>query len=287
MVEDTPDDLVHDLFARTIWGTHPLARPILGTPDTVCAASPDDLRDHMACFYQPDQMIVAAAGDLDHARLMDLLEKGFDGVTGKGSAGDLTIPAATPRTSGEDRDLNQVHICAGVEALPYAHEERYTLALLNTVLGGGTSSRLFQEVREKRGLTYSIYSYHTAYRDCGLLVIYAGTNPDAYSQVVDLIQAECLRLREELIGPNDLRRAQEQLKGNLLLGLESTNSRMSRLATMEIYFGRTFDLDEVIRGIEGVTPERFHALARDLFDPRSFTVASVGRVPVGSGSTVR
>jgi predicted Zn-dependent peptidase len=166
-----------------------------------------------------------------------------------------------------------------MDALPYAHQDRYALYLLNAMLGGSMSSRLFQEIREKRGLAYSIYSYQAAYRDCGLLVIYAGTSPESSGQVVDLIRAECARMRNQPVDPSGLQQAKDQLKGNLLLGLEGTSSRMTRLAKSEIYFDRTYDLDEIIAGIDAVSTDQFESLTRRLLRDESFAITSIGPVP--------
>ncbi|MFN3475939.1 MAG: M16 family metallopeptidase [Candidatus Methylomirabilales bacterium] len=278
-VEDAPEDLVHDLFAQAIWGDHPLGRPVLGAKETLLRIQREDILEHIRNFYQPDRMVIAAAGDLEHERLVDLLAEAFQGFEGKALPVDSGPPVARQATVNEDRNSVQVHLCLGVEGLPYAHQDRYALYLINALLGGSMSSRLFQEIRERRGLVYSIYSYQASYRDAGLLVVYAGCSPESANLVVDLIKAEGRRLYEEPIDPEEFKRLKEQLKGNLLLGLESTSSRMTRLAKMEIYFGRLFDLEEIIRGIEEVTPERFQAVAKNLFGCEAYTLASIGRIP--------
>ncbi len=272
MVEDTPDDLVHDLFAETIWGDHPLGRG-----PTVEDIRREDLVAHLASFYRPDRGVIAAAGDLEHDRVMDLLQDALGGWDGAAVSANGSAPVARPRTVSQDRELAQVHLCLGVDGLSYVHRDRYALYLLNAVLGGGMSSRLFQEIREKRGLAYSIYSYQVAYQDAGLFVVYAGTAAESFAEVVDLIRAECLAVADGGIEGAELKRTKEQLKGNLLLGLESTSSRMTRLAKMHLYFGRCFDLDEIIQGIDAVTEERFAAVARGLFGERAFTLTSIGR----------
>jgi predicted Zn-dependent peptidase len=253
-VEDTPDDLVHDLFAEAIWGDHPVARPILGQKEIVLRLSQSDIRRHMDRFYRPDCTVIAAAGDIEHDQLMDLVVRAFDGFDGQSIHFDPPAPVSTAAMRVEERDTAQLHLCLGMDGLPHAHEDRYAISLLNAMLGGSMSSRLFQEVREKRGLAYSIYSYQASYRDCGLLVVYAGTSPESSNQVVDLIRAECARLRDEPVDPIDLQQAKDQLKGNLLLGLEGTSSRMTRLAKMEIYFQRNHELDEIIAGSKGSPP---------------------------------
>lgn len=279
MVEDTPDDLVHDLFAEAIWGDHPVARPILGRKETVRRFTQEDVRHHMGCFYRPDRTVVAAAGDLEHERLVDLVARTFNGFEGRSVHADAPPPSSRAAVRVEERETAQLHLCLGMDGLPYAHQDRYALYLLNAMLGGSMSSRLFQEIREKRGLAYSIYSYQAAYRDCGLLVIYAGTDPESSGQVVDLIRAECARLRNQPIDPSDLQRAKDQLKGDLLLGLEGTGSRMTRLAKTEIYFERTYDLDEIIAGIDSVSTDQFESLTRRILRDESFAITSIGPVP--------
>jgi predicted Zn-dependent peptidase len=279
MVEDTPDDLVHDLFAEAIWGDHPVARPILGRKEIVMLLTGDELRRHKEAFYRPDRTFVAAAGDLEHDHLIDLLARAFEGFEGRSVRSNSAPPVSTAAVRIEERETSQLHLCVGMDGLPFAHEDRYALYLLNAMLGGGMSSRLFQEIREKRGLAYSVYSYQASYRDCGLLAVYAGTNPESSSRVVDLIRAECARLRDEPIDLRDFRQAKDQLKGNLLLGLEGTGSRMTRLAKMEIYFQRNCGLDEIIAGIEGVSPDHFQALTRRILRDETFAVTSIGPVP--------
>jgi predicted Zn-dependent peptidase len=279
MVEDTPDDLVHDLFAEAIWGDHPVARPILGQKEIVLRLSQSDVRHHMDRFYRPDRTIISAAGDIEHDRLVDLALRAFDGFDGQSIHLDPPAPVSMPAVRVEERDTAQLHLCLGMDGLCHAHEDRYAISLLNAMLGGSMSSRLFQEVRENRGLAYSIYSYQASYRDCGLLVVYAGTSPESSSRVVDLIRAECARLRDEPVDPIDLQQAKDQLKGNLLLGLEGTSSRMTRLAKMEIYFQRNHELDEIIAGIEGVSADQFQALAERILRDEAFAITSIGPLP--------
>lgn len=278
MVEDAPDDQIHDLFTQTTWGSHPLGRPILGKRETLQQIGRDEIAHYMDSHYRPDRAIISAVGDLDHQHVVDLVKAAFGGWGGFARRDPMSPPMSRKTAVNEIRDLSQVHLCLGVSGLPYAHEDRYTLSILNTILGGGMSSRLFQEIREKRGLVYSIYSYTASYRDGGLLVVYAGTSSDHYQEVVDLIQGAFRAIQGEPVGFTEFRRAKEQLKGNLLLALESTGSRMTRLAKMHMYFDRCFGLEEIIQGIEAVTPERLHQLTQSLFDGGSCTLASIGRI---------
>jgi len=278
MVEDDPDDLIHDLFAMQLWRDHPLGRPVLGFRQTLQAVGRQDVADHLRDFYQPDRVIVAAAGDLDHARVAELTWSAFGEWRGRSIAPNGSSPVSYHTVRHEERDSAQLHLVLGADGLPYGHKDRYAFYLVNAILGSSMSSRLFQEIREKRGLAYSIYSYQASYQDSGLLAVYAGTSAEAYPQVVDLIRAEFARLRQEPVNMEEFRRAKAQLKGNLLLGLESTSSRMTRLARTEIYFGRYFDLDEIIQGIDEVSPEAFAGLNRSLFEPDRYALTTIGRL---------
>jgi len=278
MVEDDPDDLIHDLFAQHLWRDHPLGRPVLGSRQTLRALNRQDILDHIRSFYQPDRVIVAAAGDLEHARVADLVWSAFRGWRGSAIVTNGPSPTSYHTMHHEERDSAQLHLVIGAEGLPYNHGNRYAFYLMNAILGSSMSSRLFQEIREKRGLAYSIYSYQASYQDSGLLAVYAGTSAEAYPQVVDLIRAEFARLRQGPVDLTEFHRAKAQLKGNLLLGLESTSSRMTRLAKTEIYFQRYFDLDEIIRGIDGVSPETFAELNRSLFEPERYALTTIGHL---------
>lgn len=286
MVEDSPDDRIHDLFAQTIWADQPLGRPVLGRRETLQQIGRDEVVKYMDRYYRPDRAIISVAGDLEHQTLVDLVAGAFGGWQGRSRPGASSPPVSHFTLLNEDQDLSQVHLCLGVNGLAYAHRERYTLSVLNNILGGGMSSRLFQEIREKRGLVYSIYSYTASYRDGGLFVVYAGTSRDHYQEVVDLMQAKFREIRDEPVGPEEFRRARGQLKGSLLLGLESTSSRMARLAKMQMYFHRCFGLEEIIKGIEEVTPEHLQPLTQSLFADGACTLASIGRIPQPSPSVL-
>ncbi len=278
MVEDDPDDLIHDLFAQQVWPDHPLGRPILGTRQTLQAISREAVLDQLRDHYQPDRTIVAAAGDLDHDRVVDLVRSALGDWRGHAVATNGGAPVCHHTIHHEERDSAQLHLVLGAEGLPYNHRHRYAFFLQNAILGSSMSSRLFQEIREKRGLAYSIYSYQASYQDSGLMAVYAGTSAESYPQVVDLIRAEFARLRDEPVDLDEFQRAKEQLKGNLLLGLEGTSSRMTRLAKAEIYFQRYFDLDEIIRGIDEVVPETFADLNRSLLEPGRYALTTIGHL---------
>jgi predicted Zn-dependent peptidase len=279
MVEDDPDDLIHDLFAERFWQDHPLGRPVLGSRRTLAEIDRDAVRRHLKDYYQPDRVVVAAAGDLEHARVVDLVQDALGGWQGSSVATNGAAPVCHHTVSHLERDSSQLHLVLGVEGLPYGHADRWAFYLQNAILGSSMSSRLFQEIREKRGLAYSIYSYQASFLDSGLMAVYAGTSRETYQQVVSLILDEWCRLRDEPVDLDEFRRAKEQLKGNLLLGLESTSSRMTRLAKAEIYFQRAFDLDEIIRSIDEVTPEAFAALNRSIFQPDRYGLTTIGHLP--------
>lgn len=278
MVEDDPDDLIHDLFAQQVWPDHPLGRPILGSRQSLQAITRQDVLDQLRDFYQPDRLIVAAAGDLDHSKVVDLIRSALGEWSGRSVATNGGAPVCYVAEHHAERDSAQLHLVLGAEGLPYSHPHRYAFFLQNAILGSSMSSRLFQEIREKRGLAYSIYSYQASYQDSGLMAVYAGTSPESYRQVVDLVRAEFTRLKDEPVDLEEFQRAKEQLKGNLLLGLEGTSSRMTRLAKAEIYFQRYFDLDEIIRGIDGVLPETFAELNRSLLAPERYALTTIGHL---------
>jgi predicted Zn-dependent peptidase len=266
MVEDTPDDLVMELFCEAFWPDHPLGRPILGTKRSVAGFRREHLADYFARVYQPSNLLIAAAGQLDHRRTRELVERHFSGLVRRPlpKAGRAPRPAVAKVTRSK-RELEQVHLCLGTAAPPQTHPDRYVSYVLNTVLGGSMSSRLFQNVREKRGLVYSISSGVTSYSDAGLLSIYAGTSRDSLPQVIALTLDELRRLCSDRIPDAELRRAKDHIKGGLVLSLESTGARMSNLARQEIYFGRQLPLHEILDGIEQVTADAARRLARRLF----------------------
>ncbi len=276
MVEDTPDDLVHEIFTEAYWAGHPLGRPILGTPQTVEGFTRRALRDYFQDAYIAPNMIIAAAGNLEHPRLRELIATAFGrvGSTGPSLNGGGPRPAA--QVIIREKDLEQNHICLGTTCYPQSHDERYTTYVLNTVLGGSMSSRLFQNVREKRGLAYAVFSGLSAYRDAGMLTVYAGCAQETVREVVDLVVEEMRAFRATPLSESELRRAKDHLKGSLMLSLESTSSRMSHLARQDIYFDRHSTLDETLAGIERVTAEDVQRVARDLFSNGSLAATVLG-----------
>jgi predicted Zn-dependent peptidase len=266
MVEDTPDDLVMELFAGAFWPRHPLGRPILGTRKSVDRFE----REHLLAFfrrvYHAGNLLVAAAGHLKHEKVSALVRRHLGGLgSGNGNANGSKPRAGHGIVTRRKKELEQVHVCLGGPAFPQGHQDRYVSYVLNTILGGSMSSRLFQNVRERRGLVYSISSGVTAYSDTGNLTIYAGTSLANLDQVLTLTVDELRRIREEAVPRVELRRAKDHLKGSLMLSLENTGSRMSHLARQEIYHGRHFGLDETLRGIEAVDADGITRVASRLF----------------------
>jgi len=266
MVEDTPDDLVMELYTEAFWPRHPLGRPILGTKKSVGRFRRDELAGFFRSVYRPGNIVIAAAGHLEHEATSRLVRRHFGPLSAGASPRNGGPPRPASRVvTRSKKELEQVHLCLGTPAYPQAHGDRYGVYILNTVLGGSMSSRLFQNVREKRGLVYSISSGVSAYSDAGTLTIYAGTSLDSVDEVVRLSLEELRRMKGEALPDDELRRAKDHLKGSLMLSLENTSSRMSHIARQEIYFGRTFVLDEILAGIESVTAQDVPRIAGQLF----------------------
>jgi predicted Zn-dependent peptidase len=279
MVEDTPDDLVMELWSGAFWPDHPLGRPILGTKRSVGGFTREDLARFFGDVYHAGNILIAAAGNLGHEDVSALVARHFGALSGKpGKVQNGKAPkAATRIVTRAKKELEQVHLCLGAPAYPQAHADRFPAYLLNTVLGGSMSSRLFQNVREKRGLVYSISSGVTAYSDAGNLTVYAGTSLDSVAEVVRLTIEEIRRLKGDPIPEAELRRAKDHLKGSLMLSLESTGSRMSHLARQELYFGRQFGLDEILGSIEQVEAREVQRVAGEIF-AESLTVSVLGNL---------
>jgi predicted Zn-dependent peptidase len=276
MVEDTPDDYIHDLFNRAYWKNHPLGLPICGTTENVQSFNREQIYQYFKKSYPPDRVIICAAGNLEHQEVVGQVHKTFGQIPRSNQSLERSRPDSVSTTDIWKRDLEQVHICLGTRGLPYNHSLRFASYVLNTILGGGMSSRLFQEIRENRGLAYSVYSYLPAYIDTGLFVVYAGTSEESYQEVIDLILKQFKRLTNETFKNGELETAKEHLKGNLLLSLESSDSLMTRLAKNEIYFGSYIPVEQILSGIEAVKEEDVHQLACELFDERYFCLTMLG-----------
>jgi predicted Zn-dependent peptidase len=278
MVEDTPDDLVHELFTQGFWENHPLGRPILGTRETVESFNSDLLRSYFVNAYTPRNLIVSAVGNLEHERVRELVEEKFGSLKTGGESISEEPPTVVPKIQIRNKDLEQSHLCVGASSYPQNHEDRYASYVLNTLLGGSMSSRLFQNVREKRGLAYAVFSGLSAYRDAGSFTIYAGCANEAVGEVLDLVVEELRTIKQSPVPDAELQRAKDHLKGSLMLSLENTASRMSHVARQEIYFDRQFGLDETLQGIERVRPQEVQRVAADLFKDGSLAATVLGNL---------
>jgi predicted Zn-dependent peptidase len=278
MVEDTPDDLVHEIFAEGFWSGHPLGRPILGTPASVNALDRGTILKYFKDTYVAGNFVVVAVGNLEHDHVQGLLERALAHIPHTGSEAEHSPPVIASTIQIRKKDLEQSHVVFGMPALPQHHPERYAGYALNTTLGGSMSSRLFQNVREKRGLAYAVFSGLSSYQDAGALSIYAGCGNDAVAELIDVVVAELRQMKAGGIDPVELRRAKDHLKGSLMLGLESTSSRMSHLARQEMYRDRTDGLDEMLAAIERVSAEDVLRLADRFFTNGSLAVTVLGNV---------
>jgi predicted Zn-dependent peptidase len=278
MVEDTPDDLVHELFTQHFWEGHALGRPILGSKESVESLTAEILREYFRRSYVAPNLIVSAAGNVEHAHVRDLIARAFQKLPSTRAAFEDETPRVQPQVIVRSKELEQSHVVLGTNSYPQNHADRYVSYIMNTVLGGSMSSRLFQNVREKRGLAYAVFSGLSAYRDAGNITIYAGCANEAVPEVVDLCVEELRGLKQAPVPDAELRRAKDHLKGSLMLSLENTASRMSHLARQEIYFDRQFGLDETLMGIEQVTAGDVQRVAADLFQNGSVAATVLGNV---------
>ena len=279
MDEDNPDYLVHEIFTQNFWKDHPLGKPILGTKETVKKFERHAVLDAYSHRFAPGNIIVSAAGNLDHDRFVELVTKHFEQMKPRKNGFHSPVPKIVSKiTLRNKKALEQVQLCIGVPSHPIAHEKRHAGYILNTLLGGGMSSRLFQNIRERQGLVYSIYSDLNPYRDTGCLAVYAGTSRESASKVVQSVVSEFHKLKAEPVPAEELRRSKDQLKGSLMLSLESSSARMSNLARQEMYFDRFYDLDELIEKIEAVTVEDLTSLANEFFHTESVAVTILGNL---------
>ncbi|WP_026689852.1 M16 family metallopeptidase [Alteribacter aurantiacus] len=280
MYEDTPDDIVHDLLSQAGFGDHPLGYPILGTEETLDTFSTDSLVTYMDQFYNADNVVISVCGNVDES-FIEFIQKTFSGMRQFKSDKSLSSPTFKYDKLARKKETEQAHLCLGFEGLPIGHEDMYSLILLNNVLGGSMSSRLFQEIRENRGLAYSVFSYHSAFHDTGMVTLYAGTAVKHLDDMFECLTNVINRVKEDGITERELKNAKEQLKGSLMLGLESTNSRMSRNGKNELLLGRHRNLDEIVTEIEKVTLRDVSSVSSDLFskDYAMTLVSPNGKLP--------
>ena len=281
MDEDNPDYLVNEVWTQNFWKGDALGRPILGTAKTVSSFNQPALFDFYAGQFTPQNMVFSAAGNLEHDAFVAQVEKQFSSLAAGSevAAQKMPAPQATPHiTLKRKKALEQVQFCLGVPAPPVNDSRRYVVYLLNTMLGGGMSSRLFQTIREDQGLAYSIFSEMNPFRDTGSLCVYAGTSVDKTRKVLQLTLNELRRLKEETVSEVELKRAKDQLKSNMVIGLESSGSRMANLARQQMYFGRFFGVDEIMEEIEAVTTTDVQELAQELFQPEMMALTLLGNL---------
>jgi predicted Zn-dependent peptidase len=278
MVEDVPDDHIHDLFAALLWGKHPLGKTILGVQEIVAAMNSKKLQDYVSRYYVADRIVIAAAGNVDHDNFVSLWQEAFATFGNKkNGVQKRSKPAVLPANRKiYSKPLEQVHMLLGTYGLCMVDEARFAYMLLNVLLGGNMSSRLFQEVREKRGLAYSIYSYIASYSDCGYLAIYMGVDRDSVNESIGLIDREINKLQDMLIPETELSNAKDFVKSGLFLSMENMEVIMTRIARNEMYFGRYIPLEEVVESIDLVERQDIKKLAGDIFGGHKLTVAGLG-----------
>ncbi len=278
MVEDTPDEHVHVLFNHLFWMNHPLGMSILGTDETVSGIDKETIHHYIKRFYTPDRIILSAAGNIDHDALLGYFQPLFESIESAPETYPRTMPDIQGGVLCHYKETEQIHICLGGKAPHLSSDLRFAGAILNTILGGSMSSRLFQEIREKRGLAYSVYSFLSAYIDTGLLGVYVGTSPKEVNSVLELVNKEIRGIQKGELSESDLAEAREHLIGGILLGSESPDSRMMRLAKNEYVFGRYVDFDEMVAKLEKVTVEDVIAIAKETFQDQAVSLVVLGPV---------
>jgi predicted Zn-dependent peptidase len=276
MMEDTPEDRIHVLFNRLCWIDHPLGMCVLGTDETVSKIRKETILDYLNRFYTPRRIIITAAGSIEHDALVAHFESLFNSIKSGTEDPPRSIPHVHADISCQWKDLEQVHICLGGKAPNLSSDVRFAGAVLNTILGGNMSSRLFQEIREKRGLAYSLYSFLSAYMDTGLMGVYVGTDPSQVNQVLEIVNREIRKIRDGEVSESDLSAALEHLMGGVLLGAENTDVRMMRLAKNDYVFGRYVSYDELVAKLQKVTVDQVVAVAQDTFQNDEVSLVTLG-----------
>ncbi|MHB1191200.1 MAG: M16 family metallopeptidase [Armatimonadota bacterium] len=274
--EDTPDDLVHDLFIETVWAGHPLGSPVLGNTATVGAISREEMAGYLRSLYTPDSVVITAAGNLAHEDLVEMVQARFGDLGGSKRKSKGIAPNFLGTSKFSGKSTEQVHLCIGTRGYSQDASDKYSLAVIDATLGGGMSSRLFQEIREKRGLAYSIGSYSASYREGGFFTVYGGTSRENVEQVAALVRAEFASVRSHNITAEELSRAKNQIRGGIILSLEGMTSRMIRMAKSELYFGRVVPLEEIVSLVMKVTHEDIERVAQHMFGVPEFPMVAVG-----------
>jgi len=283
MVEDTPEEYVHLLAGYNFWGDHPLGRSILGSRENILGFSADTIKAFFKRFYHPERIVISVAGNVDHDRFVEMVAPAFGAITNGRHLPGRTEPALNPKTNQYDRTLEQVHVCLSTAGLSVTDPRRFAFSLMNTILGGNMSSRLFQEIREKRGLAYSVYSFIMSHEDSGMFGVYTGVHPDNVDQTISLIRAELEKLKHQTVTPEELQDAKEYTKGNLSLASESVDNQMVRLAQNEIHFNDYIPLDGVIEKIDAVQADEIQELAQAIFQDKLTSLTLLGPIKEGDG----
>ncbi len=278
MVEDSPDEYIHVLYGSNFWGDNSLGQLVLGTRKNVAGFNGHTIKGFFHKFYQPERIVISIAGNLEHNRLIDLIGPAFESIHPGNSFPERITPQGSSRVNLHHRELEQVHICLGTKGISITDPRRYAYSMMNTILGGNMSSRLFQEIREQRGLAYSVYSFISSYVDTGMFGAYAGVNPNNACKSTELILKEISRLKQMRVDPNELKDAKEHTKGNIMLASESNDNQMVRLAQNEIHFGRYIPLEKIVNNIESVTQDDILHLAESLFQKGRFALTILGPV---------
>lgn len=278
MYEDTPDEQIHDLFTSALWPHHPLGKQVLGTKDTVGGFKQQQLRQFFNSHYFPGNIVVAAAGHSTHQEIIDLIKKYFvSGTRGETMSND-SVATPSSKLSLFDKQTEQVHICYGAAALNARHPDRFALSVMDNIIGGGMSSRLFQKIREEKGLAYAVFSYHSLYRETGSFAVYAGTRKANLNDVLKIIEDELAAIAANGVTDEELNRSREHIKGQLVLGLESTRNRMTRLGKSELTHGEILSIDELVEKVAAVTRDDIKRLAAEIFVPERMVLTIIGPV---------
>jgi len=278
MIEDSPEDYIHLLSENTFWGDHPLGRSVLGTEENISGFNAENIRDFFHRLYQPERIVISAVGNLEHEHFLDLVAPAFESLSPGNGFPERTAPEFRSQSAVYSKELEQVHICLETPGMAITDPRRYAFSLMNTILGGNMSSRLFQEIREKRGLAYSVYSFISSYMDTGMFGVCTGVHPDKREMTIDLLLKELQKLKEMPVNSQELRDAKEFSKGSLMLASESTDNQMVRLAQSEIHFGEYIPLQEIIDNIESVKEDEIPDLADTLFQPDKYVLTLLGDV---------
>lgn len=277
MYLDSPDEYIHDLFIASLWESHPLGMPILGNVDAITKLTKEAIINFYKKQYSPQSLVIAVAGSINHKDVIKYVKSNFGSWFNGNVKNEINTPASpNSKYIVENKKLEQVHICIGTKGLSYLHNDRYVLYLLNEIFGGSVSSRLFQEVREKRALAYSINSLHDAYKDTGVFFVYAATSPEKVTLLLNTIKHEFEKIKNKKISKEELKRTKEQLKSNFILSLENTTNRMVKLAKQESYFGKQWTVEEITKNIDRVKVSDIQRLARELFIRNNLTTVCLG-----------